>query len=87
MEHLFVFAEQELERIGVVCPNCGTESIFDLSKDQSANVDRNCPGCGTEDYLKSFVMEAKQVYNWITYYKRIREIKKNVRIHFYFKRP
>lgn len=87
MEHMLVFEESDLERVGIVCPNCRTESIFDLLKDQTANVDRSCPGCGMAEYLKSFAMEAKQTYNWITYYKRIRDIKKNVQIRFYFKRP
>ena len=85
VERLIVFDEPDLERIGIICPNCGTESIFDLTKDQTANVDRCCPGCGTTDYLASFIVEAKQTYNWITYYKRMRDIKKTVRLRFYFK--
>ncbi len=85
VEHLTVFDEQDLERVGVVCPNCGTESIFDILKDQTATVDRSCPGCGTDEYLKSFNVEAKQTYNWITYYKRMRDIKKAVRVRLYFK--
>jgi transcription elongation factor Elf1 len=86
LEALVVFSEQDLERIGVVCPHCGTESIFNLTKDQAANTDRSCPGCGNADYLARFVMEAKQEYNWITYYKRVRDLAKNVQIRFYFKR-
>ena len=85
MHDYYIFDENELERVGVVCPHCGTESIFDLTKDQTANQGRDCPGCGNRDFLESFVTEAKQVYNWITYYKRGRDIKKKIEIRFYFK--
>jgi hypothetical protein len=84
MERLIAFEESELARIGIVCPNCGTESIFDLGKDQAATTARDCPGCGKHDFLESFTTEARQNYNWITYYKRGKEIKKQVRVRFYF---
>ena len=87
MQDYYIFDETELERIGIVCPDCNTESIFDLSKDQTANQSRSCPGCGSEKFLPSFTTEAKQNYNWVTYYKRGREIKKGAGLRFYFKRP
>jgi transcription elongation factor Elf1 len=73
-----VYEEKELVRVGVVCPHCNTESVFDLSKDQTANVGRECPGCGDSEFLRSFQTEAKQSYNWVTYYKRVKEISKKV---------
>src|SRR6266852_4685081 len=81
-----IFNEKELERIGIVCPNCGTESIFDLDKDQTANQDKACPGCGGSEFLKSFTTEVKQNYNFVTYYKRVRDMAKNVEVHLYFKK-
>jgi hypothetical protein len=73
-----------LQRIGIACPDCETESIFDLSKDQTANVGRICPRCGNSKFLESFVTEQKQKYNWVTYYKRGKEITKNVTVRLYF---
>ncbi|MFY9703329.1 MAG: hypothetical protein WAK02_14335, partial [Terriglobales bacterium] len=64
-----IFDEQDLEKVGIVCPHCGTESVFDLSKDQTANQTRECPGCGNAEFLSGFTTEAKQNYNWVTYYK------------------
>lgn len=84
MDNCYIFEEQELERIGVVCPGCATESVFDLSRDQTANETRECPGCGSLEFLKSFQTEVRQNYNWVTYYKRGREMKKDVRVRFYF---
>lgn len=80
-----IFEESELERIGVVCPVCGTEAIFDLGKDQTANQTKPCPGCGG-DLVTSFTTEARQSYNWVTYYKRGRDVKKAVTLRFYFRR-
>ncbi len=85
MENIIVFEEKDLERIGVVCPICQTESIFDLSKDQTANADKSCPGCGQTEFLSAFRVEAAQRYNWITYYKRVRDLQKNVKLRFYTK--
>jgi hypothetical protein len=84
MERLIAFEESELARIGIICPDCATESIFDLAKDQTANTPRTCPGCGQANFLESFFTENRQNYNWVTYYKRGREIKKRVRVRFYF---
>jgi hypothetical protein len=70
MERPVIFEEKELAKIGIVCPVCATESIFDLSKDHTANTGRACPGCGKENFLPSFTTEARQTYNWVTYYKR-----------------
>ena len=86
MENYLIFDEQELVRIGAVCPDCGTEAIFDLTKDQAAHRPRVCPGCDAE-LVEQFQTEAKQTYNWITYYKRGRDTKKRPRLLFYFKRP
>lgn len=78
-----VFAERELKRIGVVCSICHTESIFDLSADQTANADRACPGCGDFSFLKSFTREGRSHYNWVTYYKTAQAADKT-EIRFYF---
>jgi hypothetical protein len=86
MQNYFIFDEPDLEKIGLICPNCNTESVFDLSKDQTANVPRDCPGCGNAKFVESFMTEVKASYNWITWYKKVREIKKSVGIRFYFKR-
>lgn len=84
LDHYTIFGESELARIGIVCPACGTETVFDLSKDQTANQDRDCPGCGSSDFLKSFTTEARQNYNWITYYKKGRDMAKSVEVRLYF---
>lgn len=82
---LVAYDESELTHIGVECPTCGTESIFNLEKDHTANKTHNCPGCD-QPLLESFTTEARQNYNWITHYQRARTAKKNVAIRFYFKR-
>jgi hypothetical protein len=61
-----------------------TESIFNLSNDQIADETKECPGCGSSEFLKSFQPEVRQNYNWVTYYKRGREMKKDVRVRFLF---
>ncbi len=81
-----IFDERDLEKIGIVCPHCGTESVFDLGKDQTANQSRDCPGCGNPEFLASFTTEACQHYNWITYYKKARDLNKNVGIRLYLKK-
>jgi hypothetical protein len=81
-----IFDERDLEKIGIVC-ECGTESVFDLTKDQAANQVRECPGCGNREFLAQFVTEARQNYNWITYYKRVRDLNKRVTIRLYLKNP
>ena len=86
MQDYFIFDEGELEKIGLVCPHCNTESLFDLSKDQTANAARSCPGCGSNDFLESFATEVKHNYNWITWYKKVRSVKKKVGVRLYFKR-
>ena len=86
MQDYYIFDEPELERIGFVCLGCNTESVFDLSKDQTANVARECPGCGNIKFVESFITEMKQQYNWITWYKKVRDLKKNVGIRLYFKK-
>lgn len=72
---------------GLSARTCNTESIFDLSKDQTANQTRYCPGCGSDKFLPSFTTTARQDYNWITYYKRGRDMQKAAGVRFYFKRP
>ena len=86
VQDYFIFDEPELERVGVVCPHCSTESVFDLAKEQVSHTGRECPGCGNSDFLGSFITEAKQSYNWVTYYKRVHDIKKKVGIRLYFKK-
>lgn len=86
MENYFIFDESELVRIGVVCPDCNTESVFDLGKDQTANKAHDCPGCDAE-ILPAFRTEARQDYNWITYYQRGRGSEKKAKLLFYFKKP
>lgn len=86
MENYFIFDEQELIRIGAVCPDCGTEVVFDLTKDQTAYRPRICPGCEVE-LIAQFQTEARQNYNLITYYKRGRDMAKRPRLLFYFKKP
>lgn len=86
MDDYFIFNETELERVGVLCPKCETEAVFDLRKDQTANETRECPGCGSTDFLVGFTTDARQNYNWITYYKRVRELKKAVGIRLYFRK-
>lgn len=84
MEDYFIFGEKELARMGVVCSACGTEVIFDLTKDQTANQSRQCPGCDAV-LLASYRTEARQDYNWITYYKKARDTqKKEAVLRFYF---
>ena len=78
------YRASELDRIGIVCQGCGTEAIFDLKKDQTANVPHNCPGC--DHKLLETTAAASPVYNWVTYYKAGRDAPKNVEIRFYFRR-
>ncbi len=78
------FEERQLSRIGVVCPICSTESIFDLNRDQSALANRSCPGCGGQDFLPHLVSNQRQEYNWITYYKRMRDTEKKATVRLYF---
>lgn len=87
MENYFIFDERELERVGLVCPACNTEAVFDLGKDHTAIVARECPGCGSHTFVEAFTTEAKQNYNWVTWYKKAREVKKNVGIRLYFRKP
>ena len=79
------YDEAELERIGIICAGCGTEAIFDLKKDHTANASHNCPGCDQE-LLESFTRESTSHYNWVTYYQMGRNAKKNPAIRFYFRR-
>jgi hypothetical protein len=79
-----IFEAADLKRIGLVCDQCGTESIFDLAKPPSANTSRDCPGCGEADFLEAFFTEAKQHYNWVSYYQRGLHMTKNVKLRFYF---
>lgn len=86
MENYFIFDEQELVRIGVVCPDCNTESVFDLTKDQTAIRPRTCPGCEAE-ILSVQVSKDRYEYNAITAYKRLLDSDKKPRLLFYFKKP
>ena len=83
MQSPIVFSEAELQRIGVVCPECRTEAIFDLKADHTANVNRECVGCGDAKFLESFTLPQRK-YNTITYYKAAGELSKSGAIRFYF---
>lgn len=87
MQDYHVFNEAELERIGVVCKDCNTEVIFDLTNDQTATGHKACPGCNKE-LLKSWEVPQNKIYNWVTYYKGGRDSvsSKPAEIRFYFKR-
>lgn len=89
MENYSVFNPQELTRIGIVCPVCQTESIFELSSPIGAVGDRNCPGC-SKQMLGAFAHNAKQ-HNLITLYKDVLERRpkannKEFEIRLYFKK-
>jgi hypothetical protein len=87
MQDHYIFDEADFAKVGIVCPQCGTEAVFDLSKDQAANTSRSCPGCGYADFLELFVNEARRNYNWITWYKRLLELPKKSSVRLYFKKP
>lgn len=78
------FDETDLTRIGLICPECSTESIFGLAEEYKATTDRSCPGCGRTDFLECFVREARTQYNWVTYYQCGQTAHKRVRIRLYF---
>jgi hypothetical protein len=86
MQDYFIFDEKELVRIGLVCLDCNTESVFDLTRDQSAITNRGCPGCGKE-LVKCWATPQRQEYNWITWYRKVQmDTSKGVLVRFYFKR-
>lgn len=87
VQDYFIFDESDLVRIGVVCPDCNTESVFDLSKDQGANVARGCPGCGKTSFVEKFTTKYSRDYNWVTWYKSALDAKKSVGVRLYFKKP
>jgi hypothetical protein len=81
-----VFEEGQLDRIGVVCPDCDTESVFDLNRDQVSHDNKACPGCGKYDFLECFIFDAnRRQDNWVTKYKRLKDTTKNVTVRLYFK--
>jgi hypothetical protein len=43
MQDYFDFDESELEKVGVRCVECATETVFDLRRDQAAHAPRLCP--------------------------------------------
>lgn len=87
MENYFIFDEKELARIGIVCPDCNTESVFDLSRDQAADRSRKCPGCGGE-ILPVFQSPNEYSYNAVTQYVRsLRSWEKKPKLLLYFKKP
>lgn len=81
---LTAYNESDLSRIGLICPECGTESIFGLDQEHKATTDRSCPGCGRTDFLECFVRDARTQYNWVTFYRTARELHKRVQIRMYF---
>lgn len=85
MDEYLAFDEADLAKIGVVCPACKTESVFSLDYEKISARAHSCPCCDTE-ILAAYRTEAKQDYNWITYYKRVRELDKNVKLRFYFRK-
>jgi hypothetical protein len=64
MEQQGSIALRELKRIGILC-KCGTETIFDISKDHRA-ADVQCP-CGAR-ILRAQTQENID-FNWITLYR------------------
>jgi predicted RNA-binding Zn-ribbon protein involved in translation (DUF1610 family) len=53
MQNYTGFELSELNRIGIVCKDCGTEVIFDLAKSRAAAAEQSCPGCGDRGFLAS----------------------------------
>jgi peptide subunit release factor 1 (eRF1) len=86
MENYFIFDERELVRVGVVCPNCNTETIFDLSKDQTANRPKRCSGC-EGDLLPVCRSENEYTYDAVTEYARLLKWNNKPKILLYFKKP
>jgi DNA-directed RNA polymerase subunit RPC12/RpoP len=51
MQNYTGFELGELNRVGVVCQDCGTEVVFDISKTRAADPDQRCPGCGDREFM------------------------------------
>ena len=90
MQNYDIFDEKALARIGVVCPRCKTEAVFDLSREQNAQEPRKCSGCG-KDLLDVFARGTTS-YTLVTWYKTMRDMEKKingeaVEVKFYFRKP
>jgi hypothetical protein len=45
MEKEFVLNASDLKLIAYSCPNCGTEVVFDVSRESKTPLASGCPGC------------------------------------------
>lgn len=86
MEDYYIFEEKELVRVGVVCPDCQTETIFNLTGENVATAvkPRMCTGCDKE--LLPVIPASTVSYNAVTAYKRLLDWDKKLKLRFYFKR-
>lgn len=84
MEDYYIFDEFELLKIGVTCRECGTEVLFDMTKEQKA-LDADCPGCHKELLFK-FSRRAASEYTAISEYKALRDMPKSNAMRLYFKK-
>jgi transposase-like protein len=87
MQDYFIFDVSELMRIGLVCPDCRTEAIFDLTKDQTAITSRDCPGCGKSEFVRTFKTPAGRDFDWVKWFlSAINRDDKDIGIRLYFER-
>jgi len=88
-----VLEESCLEKIGVLCDHCQTETVFALATARVTNMIK-CPNCN-QQLLPAMRLEAlkdvksplfPEEFTWINLYKWIHEYKRESPLRFYFRK-
>ena len=85
MDDFVSFDESCLRKIGVACPACHTEVVFDIANAHEPNIVM-CPGCHKNELLHLMLLGAEfpERFTWVTLHKWIRDHAKDVPLRLYF---
>jgi hypothetical protein len=85
MQNYVGFESTELSRLGIVCKECGTEVIFDLSKPRSQDAQTYCPACGDKEFFQTFNPFGNKMFDPATVYQKLTRLEGKNAIRLYFK--
>jgi hypothetical protein len=89
MDDFVIFDESCLRKIGVTCPACHTEVVFDVSNEREPHIVM-CPGCHKNELLNLMGIELLRAefpekFTWVTLHKWIRDHAKDITLRLYFR--
>ena len=80
MSDFVSFAVQEIEKLGLVCPNCKSELVITFQKDKPTMPAHKCPVCLADQ--KPF---ARYKPDWLEWMRTLKDAEDAGSVHLYFK--